>query len=274
MGPITLILASLAVLSWGAMAVLLLRNRGQRRAFEAIAAQRDRALGAEAVSTRLLRLSAAELRETALTLLGHTDRLRAQECGSASSHATAIAAVTARVLNLADDLQDSAVPSAESRVIRDEPLVAGPLLRDAIAAVAATLDPSRRHWRVAPELLELNLIADRRALSQILLRVLGNAARFTRDEGWVDLALERHEDGVALVVADEGAGLAAMAGSGSPEPEPAPGNSRGIGLGLSLARVLMEAHGGTLTIETAPRIGTRVTLSFPLERVSAQKLDA
>jgi cell cycle sensor histidine kinase DivJ len=127
---------------------------------------------------------------------------------------------------------------------------------------------------VAPELLELNLIADRRALSQILLRELGNAARFTRDEDWVDLALERHEDGVALVVADEGAGLAAMAGSGSPEPEPAPGNSRGIGLGLSLARVLMEAHGGTLTIETAPRIGTRVTLSFPLERVSAQKLDA
>lgn len=270
MGPIALILAGLTVLSWGAIAVLVLRNGGQSRALAAITAQRDRALGAEAASTRLLRLSAAELRQTALTLLGHTDKLRAQDCESASSHATAIAAVTARVLNLADDLQDSAIPGAETRVIRDEPLVAGPLLRDAIAAVSATLDPSRRHWRVAPELLELTLIADRRALSQILLRVLGNAARFTRDEDWIDLSLERHEDGVALVVADEGAGLAALAGS----PEPAPGNSRGIGLGLSLARVLMEAHGGTLTIETAARIGTRVTLTFPLERVLAQKLNA
>jgi signal transduction histidine kinase len=270
MGPITLILAGLVVLSWGAAVLLFLRDRGKNRALRAVGAQRDRALGGEAASTRLLRLSATELRETALTLLGHTDRLRAQDCGSAASHATAIAAVTARVLNLADDLQDSAIPGAETRVIRDEPLVAGQLLRDAIAAVSATLDPSRRHWRVAPELLELTLIADRRALSQILLRVLGNAARFTRDEDWIDLALERHEDGVALVVADEGAGLAAMAGA----PEPPPGNSRGIGLGLSLARVLMEAHGGTLTIETAARIGTRVSLSFPLERVPGTKLDA
>ena len=270
MGPITLILAGLVVLSWGAMAVLLLRQRGQRRALGTIAAQRDRALAAEAASTRLLRLSATELRETALTLLGHTDRLRAQDCGSAATHATAIAAVTARVLNLADDLQDSAVPGADTRVIRDEPLVAGQLLRDAIAAVSATLDPSRRHWRVAPDLLGLTLMADRRALSQILLRVLGNAARFTRDGDWIDLALERHEDGVALVIADEGAGLAAMAGV----PEPALGNSRGIGLGLSLARVLMEAHGGALTIETAARIGTRVSLTFPLERVPARKLDA
>ncbi len=270
MGPITLILAGLAVLSCGTTAMLLLRLRGQNRALEAVAAQRDRALGAEAASTRILRLSAAELRETALTLLGHTDRLRAQDGGSAASHATPIAAVTARVLNLADDLQDSAIPGAETRVIRDEPVVVGQLLRDAIAAVSATLDPSRRHWRVAPELLELTLVADRRALSQILLRVLGNAARFTRDEDWIDLALERHEDGVALVVADEGAGLAALAGV----PEPAPGNSRGIGLGLSLARVLMEAHGGTLTIETATRIGTRVALTFPLERLPARKLHA
>jgi len=270
MGPITLILACLAVLSWGAMAALALRYRGQSRALAAITVQRDRALSAELASTRLLRLSAGELRETAMTLLGHTDKLRAQECGPASSHVTAIAAVTARVLSLADDLQDSAVPGAETRVIRDEPLGVGPLLRDAIAAVSATLDPSRRHWRVAPELLELAVVADRRALSQVLLRVLGNAARFTRDEDWIDLALERHEDSVGLVVADEGAGLAAMAGS----LEPAPGNSRGIGLGLSLARVLMEAHGGTLTIETAARIGTRVTLSFPLERVPAQQFAA
>ncbi|MBN9560679.1 MAG: sensor histidine kinase [Alphaproteobacteria bacterium] len=271
MGPITLILACLAVLSWGAMAALALRYRGQRRALAAVTAQRDRALAAELASTRLLRLSAAELRETALTLLGHTDKLQAaQEGGSTSSHATAIAAVTARVLNLADDLQDSGISGAETRVIRDEPLAVGRLLRDAIAAVSATLDPSQRHWRVAPELLELTLIADRRALSQILLRVLGNAARFTRDEDWIDLALERHEDVVSLVVADEGAGLAALAGS----PEPAPGNSRGIGLGLSLARALMEAHGGTLTIETAARIGTRVTLSFPVERVPAQRLAA
>ena len=69
---------------------------------------------------------------------------------------------------------------------------------------------------------------------------------------------------MALVVADEGTGLlAGLDRSGN-----ADGNaSRGVGLGLALARLLMEAHGGALTVESATGIGTQVVLGFPAGRV-------
>ena len=47
-----------------------------------------------------------------------------------------------------------------------------------------------------------------------------------------------------------------------------PIDSRGIGLRLALARMLVQAHGGTLEIEALAKIGTRVTITLPPERVA------
>jgi signal transduction histidine kinase len=136
-------------------------------------------------------------------------------------------------------------------------------LRDAIAAVATALEPAQRRWCLAPGLAGCTLDADRRALSQILQRVLGNAARHSRAGDWIEIGLEPADNGVTLVIADEGTGLC---GPDNPAP-PGQVESRGLGLGLALARRLMEAHGGSLATEAAARVGTRVILRFPAERV-------
>jgi signal transduction histidine kinase len=136
-------------------------------------------------------------------------------------------------------------------------------LHDAVAAVEAGLDPGRRHWRLPPELDGIEVIADRRALAQILARVLGCAARFSQHDDWIDIAFELTADRFALIVADEGSGLAATDAAGAPGQA----DTRGLGLGLALARVLMQAHGGTLLVEAVPSVGTRVTLDFPLTRL-------
>ncbi|MBF0373130.1 MAG: hypothetical protein HQL39_06885, partial [Alphaproteobacteria bacterium] len=41
----------------------------------------------------------------------------------------------------------------------------------------------------------------------------------------------------------------------------------GVGLGLPLARSFVEMHGGVLSIDSIPGEGTRVTVSFPAERL-------
>jgi len=249
----------------GAVPALMLgiRLRALRSAVTRAEIRRNQASASEAATTRLLHVSASDIRDLALSLLGHADIMRSRAYLDPSLHAAAVSAMGAQLIGLADDLQDHAVPTAASRVLHDEELGLDEMLRDAVASVAATLEPSRRHWRITPVLRSLAVIADRRALHQVLVRVMANAVRFSRHDDWVDLSVENLEEGLALAVADEGAGLP------SPEGDPPPGlpASRGLGLGLSLARVLMEAHGGSLTVESRPRIGTRVVLVFPMSRV-------
>ena len=248
--------ASGAVASFALAQVLAVR-----RGVSTAAARHGNGLPAEADTTRLLRLAAAELRELAFNLLGHTDRLRLDQT---AAHADSIVAATTRFLALADELQDAAVPADHPPSLREQLVPVGELLQASVAVIGASLGPGRRNWRIAPELTELVLIADPRALSQVLLRVLANAARFTRDGDWIELTLERHEAEVALVVADEGAGPPALAGEASIRRD----DRRGVALGLALARSLMDAHGGSLTIDAAPRVGTRVRLGFPAQRVA------
>lgn len=242
------------------MAALLVKARN---GLASARAERDRAVVAEAATMRVLRLSVGDLRGAAMRLLGHAEQisLNTQE---APQDVAGVLAMTRQLLDLADDVQDNAVPGASTRVLHNETIPLEPALADAITGVTATLGPSRRHWRVAPDVAGCVLTADRRALAQVLGRVLGNAARQSRHGDWIDISLMKRAEGVALVVEDEGAGLVA------PQRIAPPGQqeSRGLGLGLVLTRVLMEAHGGSLAIESAARVGSRVMLRFPSDRVA------
>ena len=53
------------------------------------------------------------------------------------------------------------------------------------------------------------LLADRRALSQVLVRVLGNAARHSAPEDWIEVGLQARGDRLELTIDDEGNGLCA-----------------------------------------------------------------
>jgi signal transduction histidine kinase len=261
LGPLYLPGLTAALLIAAAAVVVVADRRRQRRALLAARAERDAARAGEAEAVRVLRLAAIELRGPATTLLGHADRLCTDGVGLPAG--ATIGAIARQMLDLADDLQHHALADATSRVLREEPTRLAAMLHDAVAAVQASLEPSRRHWRLPPELDAIEVIADRRALAQILARVLGSAARFSRHDDWIDIAFEVAGDRFALIVADEGNGLAATDGAGAPGRA----DSRGLGLGLALARVLMQAHGGGLLVEAVPSVGTRVTLDFPMTRL-------
>lgn len=114
------------------------------------------------------------------------------------------------------------------------------------------------------------VLADRERVSQILVNLLANAARHTHD-GAITVGISEKEGFAEVSVCDTGEGM-------SPELlqqlfEESPGYPRrglrsardtGLGLGLQISRHIVEAHGGTLTVESAPGVGTAVTCSFPL----------
>jgi two-component system cell cycle sensor histidine kinase PleC len=104
----------------------------------------------------------------------------------------------------------------------------------------------------------------------MLLNVLGNAAKFGREGGRIDVRVAAAADGAAISVADDGAGIALADPSALFEPFARGEGTSGIegtGLGLPIVKGFMEAHGGRANIESAPGQGTKVTLHFPPDRV-------
>ncbi len=111
------------------------------------------------------------------------------------------------------------------------------------------------------------VLGDRTRLRQVLLILLDNALRFTPARGKIWLEALPQDKNVIISVKDNGSGI---------EPKHLPhlfdrfyqasnGNEefRGNGLGLAIAKGLIEAQGGAISIDSQLRIGTQVTLSFP-----------
>jgi len=115
------------------------------------------------------------------------------------------------------------------------------------------------------------VLADEEALKQALHNILDNAAKFSRREKNIDVAVIRREDSVEIAVEDRGIGIpeneqkkvfekfyrGKQASSVSPT---------GTGLGLTLVKHIMDAHGGEVVIRSQPGNGTCVGLILPLEK--------
>lgn len=123
--------------------------------------------------------------------------------------------------------------------------------------------------RVKVEVPEgLKAWADPDRLGHVLSNMVENAVKFS-DEGPITISAARADDGmVEITVTDEGVGI---------EPErldavfsgPAPVGQRatpsGTGLGLYLSRRLMEAHGGSIAVESELEKGSKFTIRLPAE---------
>jgi signal transduction histidine kinase len=110
---------------------------------------------------------------------------------------------------------------------------------------------------------------------QMLVNLLSNAVKFTAEGGRVMLATALDAAGDCTVaIADTGIGMSADEIDRALKPFQQADTSLarkydGAGLGLSIAAGLMALHGGGLNIDSAPRVGTTITLRFPASRLVA-----
>jgi PAS domain S-box-containing protein len=116
--------------------------------------------------------------------------------------------------------------------------------------------------------------ADERALTQILVNLLGNAIKFSPHGGRIALRAVRQPEGIRIQVEDAGLGMtelqrtSALAASLTANPGQAdPYKARpkgGAGLGLAICRRLIEQHNGTLEIESQSGRGSTVNVVLPM----------
>jgi cell cycle sensor histidine kinase DivJ len=120
-----------------------------------------------------------------------------------------------------------------------------------------------------PDKLE-EIVADKRACKQIIINLLSNAVKFTPASGRVKVRLRPEGNFLLLSVIDTGIGIAAqdLARFGDPFFQASSSHARayeGTGLGLSVVRGLVGLHGGSITVESAPKKGTSIIVRLPLD---------
>lgn len=126
---------------------------------------------------------------------------------------------------------------------------------------------------------DLQIVADRRALMQVLLNLLSNAVKFTEPGGTVRVECVGREEYVSVKVHDTGIGIPAnqLKTITRPFEQAASHYTRkheGTGLGLAITKELVELHGGSLHIESTVGIGTTVTVRLPYSAYDALKVKA
>ena len=112
----------------------------------------------------------------------------------------------------------------------------------------------------------VRLRVDRARVQQVLGNLLGNAVKFTGEGGRI-LLDGRVEDGSAIFrVRDTGIGIAAERLPHVFEQfwQGDAGDHRGVGLGLAIAKAIVEAHGGSISVESTVGKGSTFCIKFPI----------
>ena len=106
---------------------------------------------------------------------------------------------------------------------------------------------------------DLTLLADRNQLTHAIANVVTNAVESMPNGGNVSIAARSTNDGVEVTITDNGSGIAPEVLAKAFEPLFTT-KRNSAGLGLPVAQQIVEAHGGTMRLESNGGEGTKVTL--------------
>lgn len=256
------------------------RDVTERKAHEeALLLAREQADRASIAKTRFLATMSHELRTPLNAIIGFSeiladDRLPRPGPERRADYAGLIHQSGVHLLDLVNGILDMSKIEAGAFTVAPEACQAAPIVAHCMSLLALKAERSgvRLTADVAQDLPDV--IADRRALTQITLNLLSNAVKFTANGGDVTVALRVDGRSLMLSVSDNGCGVA-------PEHVGRLGEAffqadasydrrqEGAGLGLSVVRGLVDLHGGRLVFDSALGRGTRVTVCLPLDGASA-----
>jgi signal transduction histidine kinase len=133
------------------------------------------------------------------------------------------------------------------------------LVRSAWSAVSGDAARKTAALRVAGD---ATAIVDRERMEQVFINLFDNALRHSPAGADVGVRIARTQRSVSVTVRDRGRGFSKRAAHALGTPF-APSPDGRLGLGLSIARLLVEAHGGTLSLERAAGHGACLRIRLP-----------
>lgn len=237
----------------------------ERRARREAELARNAAEAASRAKSEFLSALSHEMRTPLQAITGFTELLGTLDLAEERRRAALghIAGAASHILSLVDDVLDIARIEAAALPLAVADVALDGLLGDVVELLRPSADEHGVTLDHAGGALVVR--ADPRRLRQVLLNLVANGVRYNRPGGWVRVTAAAAGAGVAVRVADSGPGIPAEELDRLFVPFDRLGacDGTGTGLGLVLARGLVEAMGGSLSVRSAPGAGTTMEVRLP-----------
>jgi two-component system cell cycle sensor histidine kinase PleC len=171
------------------------------------------------------------------------------------------------LLEVINDILDMSKIEAGRMKLDLESLDLGKALAESLRVVAGRAETKNLVLRA--EIVDnIPVVADRRAVKQILINLLSNAVKFTPDGGKVTVRSRVLSESIVLMIADTGIGIAqqSLRRLGQPFEQVESQLTKtyhGSGLGLAIAKSLTNLHGGSMRLRSTLGAGTVVLVRLP-----------
>ena len=184
---------------------------------------------------------------------------------------------TNRLVDLVNDLLDVARVEAGRIEIHRRPTDLGDVVRETTTLIAPRLEEKHQTLTVDLPAHLPRALVDPSRVRQVLTNLLTNAHLYTQRGGSIEVRVRAAGHVLELVVADDGRGMSAedlehvfdrfyrVGGSGDGDTA-----ASGTGLGLAIVKSLVDLHGGSIDVDSAPDEGTSFRIRLP---VAAERAD-
>jgi len=186
----------------------------------------------------------------------------------------------AQMVRLVDDLLDVARITRGKLELRRERVELAVLVNHAVEAGRPLIEQMAHTLEIHLPSEPVYLDADAVRLTQVILNLLNNAAKYTEPGGHITLTATREEGEVAVAVRDTGIGISAdmlpnVFDIFTQVEPPADRSQGGLGLGLTLVKHLAELHGGSVEATSyGTGRGSTFTVRLPVAQGAAASVDA
>jgi len=161
---------------------------------------------------------------------------------------------TTQIVGLIDDLLDVSRITRGKIRLKKSHIDLRDVVRDSIDATRPALDEGGQHLEVKTPEQALEITGDPQRLAQVISNIVGNAAKYSPADSTIRLVLREEDDEAVITVADEGIGIAPAMMDGIFEMfvqvSDQERGTKGLGIGLTLVRLLLEKHGGTVSVRS------------------------
>ncbi|MBO6525467.1 ATP-binding protein [Erythrobacter sp.] len=229
----------------------------RRRSENALRTAREEAEAASRAKSEFLSRTSHELRTPLNAILGFGQLLEIDEEKFGKSHREAIGQITKagrHLLALINDLLDISSIEAGGTDLKIEEIDLNELFDEIRALASPIVASAGLSFELSQPEPSVAVLADRRRVMQVLLNLVGNAAKYNREGTFVRLACRLRDTDVEVRVEDDGPGIPADVAERLFTPFDRLGQQdrarvEGTGLGLALSKSLVESMGGRIGFE-------------------------